>query len=51
VSVTNHRHPGGVVPAVFQAPEPRNHNFEGLLLAYIADDSAHARKTTPEVTR
>jgi hypothetical protein len=42
---------GRVVSAVFESAQARDHYFEGLLLAHIAHDPAHADKTTPEVTR
>ena len=38
----HHRHPGGVVAAVLEPPQPFQQDGHGLARAHVADDAAHA---------
>src|SRR5437016_10098117 len=44
LAIAAHGNPGGIIPAVFQPPQPLNNDWDDPLLTYVSHDSAHAKK-------
>jgi hypothetical protein len=41
VSIAGHGNAGGIVPAIFQTPQPVNNHGNDTLFAYVTDNSTH----------